>query len=639
VGVIDDIKERLDIVDVISSYVPLKKAGHNYSALCPFHSEKTPSFVVFPDTQSWHCFGACNTGGDMFTFVMRRENMEFGEALRLLAERAGVSLQPRREGEEAEGRLRDRLHKLNALAAEYFHYLLLHAPEGQRARDYLAKRGISSETVEAFQLGCARDDWQALGQHLTAKGYTWGNLLEAGLVVEGRERGHYDRFRGRLVFPIRDVRGDIVGFGARALDDSLPKYLNSPQTPVFDKSGVLYGIDKARDAIREAGLVVIVEGYMDVLMAHQYGRGNVVASMGTALTEKQVRIIKKLTKQLVLALDADAAGDQATIRGLEVAQGAFDRRAVPVPTWRGLIHYEDELDAEIRVVALPSGRDPDEVIKEDVAHWDALVNGALPVVEYYLQTVIARFDLHSPKGKAAAAQEVLPVIREITSPVEQAHYLQSLARMLRVDERSLRGEVEGRKGRRREPGASPERHGRLSAQPGLTLGLEGYVLWLLLRQPEQLSAMNALLMGLGLEPLSPEDLTDIEKRALFEALARHIEAHQVVDLDSLRQELEPALATEVDNMLGLAEGMAGLSDEQVGVDAARCALRLRELRLRRRSEELRYLQEDAQAVGDAEEGKRWGRMVDELMAQLVRIQRENMAQSSLKISRQEQVQG
>jgi DNA primase len=539
-GAIDDIKERLDIVEIISGYTQLQKAGRNYKALCPFHSEKTPSFVVFPDTQTWHCFGACNTGGDVFSFVMRRENMDFGEALRLLAQRAGVSLEPLREGEEAETRLKERLYKLNALAAEYFHYLLLNSPEGARARDYLTRRGLSAETGKTFQLGYAREDWQALGQHLTAKGYSWSDLQEAGLVIEGKEHGYYDRFRGRLIFPIRDARANVVGFGARALDDSLPKYLNSPQTAIFDKSGVLYGIDQAKGAIREAGLVVIVEGYMDVLMAHQCNRKNVVASMGTALTEKHVRIIKKMTKKLVLALDADSAGDQATVRGLEVAQEAFDRRAMPVPTWRGLIRYEDQLDAEIRVAVLPPGLDPDEVLKENVDTWDVLVNRALPVVEYYLQAVIGKFDLRSAKDKVAAAREVLPLIREIGSSVERSHYLQQLARLLRVDERTLEQELEGRKatparagrevspalgrgstspaqnaGRgtgRRESAPAAERFGRLSAQPGLTFGLEQYVLLLLLKRPEFLASMNALLLGLGMEPLAGEDLTEIDKK-------------------------------------------------------------------------------------------------------------------------------
>ncbi len=631
-GVIDEIKERLDIVDVISSYVPLKKAGRNYKALCPFHGEKTPSFVVFPDTQSWHCFGACNTGGDVFTFIMRRENMEFGEALRLLAERAGVSLEPRREGEEAAGKLRDRLRAINLLAAEYFHYLLLHSPEGARARDYLDKRGISEQTREVFQLGYARDEWQALGQHLASKGYSWSDLLEAGLVLERQEGGYYDRFRGRLVFPIRDVQGHVVGFGARALGDTPPKYLNSPQTVLFDKSSVLYGIDQAKTAIREQGFVVIVEGYMDVLMAHQHGRKNVVASMGTALTEKQVRVIKKLTKKLVLALDADAAGDQATIRGLEIAKEAMDHRAVPVPTWRGLIRYEDQLDAEIRVATLPPGQDPDEVIRENATNWDALVAGALPVVEYYLQAMVSRFDLESPKDKAAAAREVLPLIKEIGSPVEQSHYLQKLARMLRVDERVLQQEMESKRVAPRGFETGAERYGRLSAQPGLTFGLEQYILLLLLKRPELLNAMNALLVGLGLDPLSSEDLTEAEKRALFELLTRHIAQHKGIDVDVLRQEAG-TLHDALEDTLGLLQEIAFLSDEQADLDAAKCALRLRELHLLRRNEELRFLQEDAMAQGDVEAARQWARKVTELTAQLVRLQKEKAAQTSLRISR------
>lgn len=635
-GIIDEIKERLDIVDVISSYVPLKKAGRNYKALCPFHSEKTPSFVVFPDTQSWHCFGACNAGGDIFSFIMRRENMEFGEALRLLAERAGVSLEPRREGEEAAGRLKERLRTLNLLAAEYFHHLLLNSPEGARAREYLSKRGISDQTCEAFQLGYARDEWQALGQYLTSKGYSWSDLLKAGLVLERQEGGYYDRFRGRLMFPIRDVQGHVIGFGARALDHTQPKYLNSPQTPIFDKSSILYGIDQAKTAIREQGYVVIVEGYMDVLMAHQYGRKNVVASMGTALTEKQVRVIKKLTKKLVLALDADAAGDQATMRGLEVAKEALDHRAVPVPTWHGLIRYEDQLDAEIRVVALPPGQDPDEVIKGSVAHWDALVAQALPVVEYYLQIVVSKFDLQSPKDKVAAAREVLPLIKEIGSPVERAHYLQKLARMLRIDERMLQQEMESKKTAPHEPQTAVERYGRLSAQPGLTFGLEQYVLLLLLRRPELLDAMNALLIGLGMEPLSSEDLTEPEKRALFELITRHIIQRHGLDMNALRQEVEAPLREALEDTLGLMEEIAFLSDEQADRDAARCALRLRELHLLHRNEELRYLQEDAKAQGDVDTARKWGQKVNELTTQLVRLQREKAAQSSLRPLRQGQ---
>jgi DNA primase len=628
VGAVDEIKERLDIVDVISSYVPLKKAGRNYKALCPFHSEKTPSFVVFPDTQSWHCFGACGIGGDMFSFVTRRENVEFGEALRILAERAGVPLTPRGEG-TVQAKLRDRLRRINDLAAEYFHYLLLHSPEGAEAREYLEKRGIAEETRERFQLGYARDEWQALGNHLTSKGYSWPDLLDAGLVIEREGGGYYDRFRGRLVFPIRDRGGYVVGFGARALDDSLPKYLNSPQTAIFDKSAILYGIDQARRAIREQGHAVIVEGYMDVLMAHQHGRCNVVASMGTALTERQIRVIKKLTKRLILALDADAAGDQATLRGLERAKETFDRRAVPVPTWRGLIHYEDQLDAEIRVVTLPNGLDPDEVIKSDIAVWDALIEQALPVVEYYLQMLVSKFDLQSPKDKVEAAREVLPLINEIGSAVERSHYLQRLARMLQVNERALQQELQSRPPRR-APEALMERYGRLSAQPGLTFGLERYILLLLLKRPQLLPSMNALLERLDLEPLVDEDWSGVEERALFEALSDHVSRHTTVDLEAMRQSLGPSLQQALDGLSSLMEEIAFLSDEQAEVDASRCVLRLRELRLHRQSEQLGYLQDDARAQDDSQAAKQWGQRVNGLTAQLVRLHKEKAAQSSLR---------
>ncbi|HWR71133.1 MAG TPA: DNA primase, partial [Dehalococcoidia bacterium] len=308
---VDEIKQRLDIVEVLSSYVPdLKKSGRNFKAVCPFHSEKTPSFFVFPERQSWHCFGACGTGGDMFAFVMRKEGVDFKEALNILAERAGVTVVQRKLDEgKSEA---DRLKEINEAAADYYHNLLFHSSGGQRTREYLVRRGVSEKTMRQFLIGYSQDSWDSLRLELLKRGYHENELSAAGLLVEKeKEAGSYDRFRNRLMFPIRDAGGRVVGFGARALDDSLPKYLNSPQTLIFDKSSSLYGIDFARPAIRKENLVVIVEGYMDVIVAHQHGFTNVVASLGTALTEKHVGIVKKLTNRLVLALDADAAGEMA----------------------------------------------------------------------------------------------------------------------------------------------------------------------------------------------------------------------------------------------------------------------------------------------------------------------------------------
>ncbi|GAG27923.1 unnamed protein product, partial [marine sediment metagenome] len=261
---------------------------------CPFHSEKHPSFFVYPEQQSWHCFGACNTGGDIFSFVMKKESMGFGEALRLLAQRAGVTLPSRFEA-GAEGKEKEKLYQVNQAAAQYFHNLLVNSPAAEKARNYVTSRDLSPKTVAEFQLGYSLNSWDALKQYLTERGYTESELLTAGLVVQTEEGKTHDRFRNQLMFPILDARGRTIGFGARALDDSLPKYINSPQTPVFDKSSSLYSINLAATAIRQQDTAVIVEGYTDTITAHQNGFKNVVASMGTSVTEKQVSTLKRLT--------------------------------------------------------------------------------------------------------------------------------------------------------------------------------------------------------------------------------------------------------------------------------------------------------------------------------------------------------
>ena len=352
-SVVDQVKERLDIVEIISAYLPLTKAGHNYKALCPFHSEKTPSFVVFPDSQSWHCFGACGTGGDIFTFVQKRENLGFAEALRILAQKAGVELKPRSEQESADEQRRDKLGEISEAAARYFHKLLLNSDNRQAdvARAYLDRRGLNEETINNFQLGYALDSWQALSGYLLGRGYQRQDLAAAGLIIERDDGRYYDRFRGRLIIPIRDIRGRVIAFGGRTLDpEGVPKYLNSPQTLLFDKSSTLYGLDMAKGAIRAAGHVVIVEGYMDVLQAHQHGLANIVAQMGTALTETQLKQLSRFTRSFILALDPDTAGNRATLRGLAVARETLARKAVPVPTSRGRLHYESKLDAEQHII-------------------------------------------------------------------------------------------------------------------------------------------------------------------------------------------------------------------------------------------------------------------------------------------------
>jgi DNA primase len=594
VSVIDEIKERLDIVEVVSSYVTLKKAGRNYKGICPFHAEKTPSFIVFPDTQSWHCFGACGTGGDVFSFIMRQENLDFSGALRLLAQRAGVSLKPRTEADQAEDQLKKRLREINETAAKYFHNLLLNSTEGETARSYLAQREINPETINRFQLGYALDDWQALGDHLQERGYQREDLLAAGLIIEREDGGHYDRFRGRLIIPIRDERGGVVGFGARALDDSTPKYINSPQTPVFDKSAILFGLDLAKGAIRREGLAIIVEGYMDVLMAHQHGMANLVASMGTALTETQLRLLKRFSQRFALALDADAAGHQATLRSMALAQETLAQRVVPVPTARGLIKYESRLDVDIRIITLPQGQDPDKVIREDPDLWAGLVENALPIVEYYFKIITSELDLNSPKGKAEAVRRLMPFIQEIGNAVERTHYVQKLARLVRVDEKTLLDQAGGKSKRAKSRHEREEEEEAPSHREKFTFGLEEYCLSTLLERPHLLQGLDDALRQVGVDGLKMDDFAQAENRAIFASWRESLGAK---DLGDLREKLDPALRPRFDLLLEGPRGAPPTNDDQAEEALIKGGLRLRQRRFQKLVDELRFLQADAGELG------------------------------------------
>ena len=434
---IDDVKARLDIVETVQSYVPeLKKRGRTFKARCPFHTERTPSFVVDPERASWHCFGACSTGGDVISFVQRVEGLEFPEALRRCAERAGVELRPQSHRELERREEHERLLRANEAAALFFQ-AALRDPAGAEAREYAESRGLDTEAQDRWQLGYAPDEWEALNDHLRARGFSEDDIVEAGLAVrrEGRD-GSYDRFRNRLIFPTRDQRRRLIGFGARALKpEDEPKYLNTPQTALFDKSGTLYGIDRAFDTIRRGDLAVIVEGYTDVIAAHQAGLEHVVASNGTAITDRQMALIKRYTQNLVLALDADAAGSEAALRGVEVAAGAADTASVATVDWRGLVSYQDVLQADIRIASLPPGEDPDSLIRHDPDAFRALIDAAKPVTDHLFDIVAGALGPDDARGRSNALQTLAPTVAAMRDPVVQAHYVQKLSRLGRVEER------------------------------------------------------------------------------------------------------------------------------------------------------------------------------------------------------------
>jgi len=551
---IDEVKQKIDIVDVINQYTTLTKSGRTFRGLCPFHSEKRPSFFVYPEQQTWHCFGACNTGGDVFSFIMKKDGTDFGETLRLLAQRAGVTLpsKPEQDGRKDE---REKLFQINGAAAQYFHNLLLNSQAGGKARDYLAKRGISPETIASFQLGFSLDNWESLKQYLLGKDYAESEILEAGLIVETDAGKTHDRFRNRLVFPINDTRGRVTGFGARVLDDSLPKYLNSPQTPVFDKSGGLYSINLAAPAIRQQNTAVIVEGYMDVITAHQSGFTNVVAAMGTSVTERQITTIKRLSRNMALALDADAAGEEAMLR---------------------CVGYENSLDAQVKIIVLPSGKDPDDVIREDTSTWQHLLDNALPAIDYTFNMVTAKLDLTTAQDKSLAVDRLLPLIAEIKDAVRQDHYLNKLAGLTGTNYRRLETALSRIKSERRAERPKSKAVTK-TVQSIYSSPPEEYCLALLLRYHELKSLNKSLL---------PEYFNNTQNREIF------IGWQEVDDLPSLKDRLDTTIWEHLDTLI--SKDIPGNQIEQKFTDSV--------LNLKKK-----YLQDmaakEAQALGlEAESG-------------------------------------
>ncbi len=537
-SVIDEVKQKLDIAEVIGQYTTLKKAGRNLTALCPFHSEKHPSFFVYPEQQSWHCFGACNTGGDVFAFLMKKENLDFGEALRQLADRAGVTL-PERAERGMKREEKEEYYQINEAAALYYANLLQNSPAAAKARQYVEKRGFTPETVADFQLGFSLDSWEALKKYLAEKGFKEELMITSGLLYQAEDGQSHDRFRGKLMFPIRDSRGRVTGFGSRVLDDSLPKYVNSPQTPTFDKSGTLYALDRAAPAIRKLDTAIVMEGYMDVITAHQHGISNAVACMGTAITETQVNIIKKLTKNLVLALDADAAGEEAMLR---------------------TVGYENILGKEIRVVVMPEGQDPDDVIKAGGGAWEGLLGQATPLLDFLFVRTPAALDLSTARVKSAAADRLLPVLAAMAAPIRQAHYLQKLAALVKVDMDTIRASLSRLKpvGRR----ATSPRPAAGVLKPLASGARETYVLALMLHHPELKELTEGLL---------PEYFEGSENREIFTAwLAAD-------DVDSLRTALDPALNEHLDAIVAKTLPVTGNGAESRYVDSA-AELRRRYLR-------------------------------------------------------------
>ena len=587
VGVAAEVKNKLSVVDVVGESVPLKKAGSTFKGLCPFHGEKTPSFTVTPARDSWKCFG-CGEGGDVFTFVMKRDGLSFPEALKVLAAKAGVELDERTTREDAR---RKRLRDVMESAIAFYHAVLTASKTGRPALDYLHGRGFTDETIAKHQLGFAPGGWDALTRQLAAKRNVRADeLVEVGL-AQPRQSGRggvYDRFRERVIFPIRDMNGSPVGLGGRTLEsaagddrDHGPKYLNSPATPLFDKSRTLYLIDKAKGPIRKSGQAVIVEGYTDALMAHQAGFDNVVASLGTALTPGQVALLTRYAKRIALAYDVDAAGEKAGTFGVKSLESIIPQLAAA--------DTGVELD-EVRVVRLPDGKDPDEVVRETPDRWREEIRTAQPIVDYLIDFHARQVDLKTPGGKARFVDAIAATLRAIPNPVMRDAYLQTIHAVSGIEERSVLEVLH------RRPAGADAATGRITADAVLASAdalpvdrilaaitpVEEELLRLLLLAPDQ--------QARTVDEVGPDQLPSEPARELFRAmvLQRAPDDHGVrppfsmsaliAGLDDSTRELAQAILAKP------SPDLAALTSERIMYAVDRCLLQLERRKLDERAD-------------------------------------------------------
>lgn len=640
-SVTDEVKQRVDVVELISRYTPLKRAGSVYKGLCPFHNERTPSFVVFPHTGTWHCFGACGTGGDVFAFVMRKENLTFREALEMLAQQVGVDLAAAEGNTQSDQR--DRLYAANAAAAAFYRRTLLHHPGAETARAYLRQRGVDEATAEAFQLGYAPALWSALRDHLLGRDFSLDLLLEAGLIKRSEERqSTYDAFRHRVIFPICDRQGRVIGFGGRVLDDGTPKYLNTAETPLFHKSHVVYGLDRAHRAIRERDQVVIVEGYMDVIAAHQFGYTNVVACMGTALTTEQLQQLQRFTNNFVLALDADAAGQQATIRGLNQARQALARVSKPVVTPGGKVQLEDRLGANLFITTLPEGRDPDDVIRQDAPLWEGTVAAAKPLVDFYFDVVARQSDLTSARGKGEAVAELTPLIAELSDAIEQQHYIQRLSRLVQVDEltiasrvqasaRTARAGVDMSKRRTGAPVASAPPATATSAPAALSrqepLGRydqEDHLLANLLANVDLVVWLATVTDRYHLAPVQPQDWQHVENQEIYRALQQYLSSDEPWDIEQFQAMLDRSLHGRLARLLAYAATLPPRDPLIMREGIVKDLLRLRLDQMSSETMRIRYLQDELQRAGDLEAARSFEKANNLRAREMAHLQRQSV---------------
>jgi len=575
---LETIRMRLSLVDVASAHTQMKKAGARYKGLCPFHSEKTPSFTIDEGKGLWHCFG-CGEGGDIFTFVMKTENLNFGEAVERLARQAGVVLKPRKEVSKEERSLRDRVLKANERAAKYYHKILVDSRDGEKFLSYLERRQIGRSQIDDFLLGAARDEWEDLAKTLSAEGFLAGDLEKAGLVLARDTGGYYDRFRGRLIFALRNVTGDVVGFAGRAMGEETPKYINTPQSPAFDKGKLLYGLDHAKRFLAESTLI-LTEGYMDVIALHRAGIRNAVASMGTALTEFQVEAVRRYCSNVILAYDADIAGDAATIRGIEML------------IERGL---------DVRVVRFPEGQDPDSIVCSGGGEaFKAHLAQAKRYFEYFMEHAIAKHGAQTPEEQKEVIIAIAPLIEKSSNPMLQDYQKRVLAERLGVEEKDVRAVLfSARIPRQRGTAVPVEKH-------TVTTGLatpEKKIITILLSNQENANKI--------LDALEPDSFSFEYYRKFFEYCRSYREKKGEFQPDNFLCETHPQ---EVARLLGGITLSTQALDEIENVNE--CIVQIKSVAKQRKIRIINKMVEQAEREGNKDLRNKLVRQAEQLKKEL-----------------------
>ncbi|OGG25708.1 DNA primase [Candidatus Gottesmanbacteria bacterium RIFCSPLOWO2_01_FULL_39_12b] len=551
------VKSKIDIVNFLGDYITLKKAGRNFKALCPFHSEKSPSFIVSPERGSWHCFGACGEGGDAISFLQKWEGIEFLEALKILAKKTGVSLTNYAPSDTI--KLREKLYEINHLSSEFYKYLLTTHQLGRFALDYLKERGIKPEIVETFTLGYAPNSWDSLLRFLSKKGYSTPDIWTAGLLVKSDKGTYYDRFRGRLMFALHDPRGNIIGFSGRILDEKVypesergAKYINTSETPIYSKGMTLYGLEITKEAIKKKNEAVVVEGEFDLLSSFQSGVTNVVAIKGSALTEGQVLLLKRFSENLVLALDSDLAGNEAARRGIEIAENS------------GL---------SVRIVHLLYGKDPADCVAKSPHLWKDSIKQAVPVYDFVINTALVKFNKKEAIGKKKIGQEVVPYLSKITNPIVQSHYIKLLAKELEVGEESIETAIKQFPRKIKKTGEEtatrqPQKRDEL---------LEEHLLSIILQSDEVAKSLEDAFKIIELS-----DLKMVPVKKILELLLAYFQKQKKWVVKTFSPVLTPEISPSFDKALMIDLKMMVSNMEALAKDLHQTAVEIRKISLRRR---------------------------------------------------------